>query len=164
MTTQYQIASRSQILSLLAVGFEHRQVFEITGIFPDTQKTWWKKALARGFDPSVRPLLILNCHVEDGKRTGRRPKRDDEKDDVCAPVSADRYGRELSCEAIAERLGNRITFSTVWTILNEAGLNKTKPTRKPGLSEEVHIYTCLNEVLNDEWGPFDEIIIKTPAS
>lgn len=95
----YQIASRSQVLSLLAIGFEYRQVFEYTGVLPETQKVWWKKALARGFDPSVRPVLILDCYVEDGKRSGRPAKKDDEKDDVVTLVSSNRQGRELSCEA-----------------------------------------------------------------
>jgi hypothetical protein len=36
---------------------------------------------------------------------------------------------------MAERLGNRISANTVLRILHEAGLNKTKPTRKPGLSD-----------------------------
>lgn len=76
---RYQIATRAQILGLLAVGFEHRQIFDYTGVSPDTQKTWWTKALKRGFDPSARPVLILDCHVEDGKRTGRPRRKDDDK-------------------------------------------------------------------------------------
>ena len=102
---------------------------------PDTQKIWWKKALSRGFDPHARPLLILDIYVEDGKRTGCPSKKQDEADEVIAIVSKDRQGSELSVEQIAERLGNRICAKTVWKILREAGLNKTKPTRKPGLSE-----------------------------
>jgi hypothetical protein len=109
--------------------------FEYTGVSPDTQKFWWKKALSRGFDPHARPLLILDIYVEDSKRTGRPQKKQEESEEVLEIVGKDRAGTELSCEQIAERLGNRISSSTVWRILDEAGLNKTKPTRKPGLSE-----------------------------
>lgn len=137
MVAPYQIASRSQILSLLAVGFEHRQIFEYTGVMPDTQKVWWKKALSRGFNPHARPLLILDIYVEDGKRTGRPSKMQDEQEEVLGMVCKDRQGRELLLEQIAERLGNRISAATVWKILHEAGLNKMKPTRKPGLSESM---------------------------
>ena len=119
---QYQIATRSQILTLLAVGFEHRQIFDYTGVSPDTQKTWWTKALKRGFDPSARPLLILDCYVEDDQRPGRPRKKDDEKNEVLELVQSDPSGGELSCKAIADRLGNRISASTVGTILKEAGL------------------------------------------
>ncbi|KAG8165201.1 hypothetical protein KVR01_005476 [Diaporthe batatas] len=120
--TQFEIATRSQILSLLAVGFEHRQIFDYTGVSPDTQKIWWKKALKRGFDPSARPLLILDCHVEDGKRTGRPCKRDEEKDKVIELFQANPDGEKLSYKAIAERLDNRISAGTVHRILKEAGL------------------------------------------
>lgn len=120
--TKFDIATRSQILSLLAVGFEHRQIFDYTGVSPDTQKYWWAKALKRGFDPSARPLLILDCHVEDGKRTGRPCKKDEEKEKVLELFQSVPDGEKLSCKAIAERLDNRISANTVCSILREAGL------------------------------------------
>ncbi|KAL1884051.1 hypothetical protein Daus18300_000160 [Diaporthe australafricana] len=77
---QYQIATRAQILGLLAAGFEYRQIFDHTGVSPDTQKTWWAKALKRGFDPTARPVLIVDRFVEDGKRSGRPRRKDEDKD------------------------------------------------------------------------------------
>jgi hypothetical protein len=134
---KYSIASRPQILTLLAIGFNYGQISDRTGVARNTQKNIWDKAISRGFDPYAQPLLILDIYVEDGKRSGRPPKKDDEKDEVLELVGVDRNGRELSCEEIADRLGNRICAKTVWTILHEAGLSKTKPTRKPGLTEKM---------------------------
>lgn len=89
---------------------------------PETQKALWAKALKRGFDPSARPVVILDCHVEDGQRTGRPRKKDQERDEVLELVRSNPDGGEISCQAIADKLENRISASTVRTILNEPGL------------------------------------------
>jgi len=86
--------------------------------------------------------VILDVYVKDGQRSGRPPKKEEEKEEVLELVSEDWNGRELSCEAIADWLGNRICAKTIWTILQEAGLSKTKPMRKPGLSEAMRT-ACL---------------------
>lgn len=117
---QYDIATRAQIITLLAVGYDHRRIFDHTGVSPDTQKNWWAKALKRGFDPAARPFLILDCHVENGKRTGRPSKKDVERDKVIELFQSIPGDEVLSCKDIAERLDNRISARTVRNILKEA--------------------------------------------
>jgi len=48
-------------------------------------------------------------------------------------VTTDRYGREKSAEVIAAEVG--LSPQTVRNILKKAGYKKTKPTRKPGLTQ-----------------------------
>jgi hypothetical protein len=79
---KYQIATRAQVIGLLAAGLPGKLVEEHTGISTATQYRWWDKAVARGFDPKKQPLLILDEHVEDGKRTGR-PRKTREEDQEC---------------------------------------------------------------------------------
>ncbi|KAJ5167362.1 uncharacterized protein N7482_006143 [Penicillium canariense] len=51
-----------------------------------------------------------------------------------------RYGREKSCADLAGELSKEgiiISATTIWRILKNAGLRKTKPTRKPGLTKKM---------------------------
>lgn len=77
---RYQNATRAQVVGLLAAGLPSHVVEEQTGIRTMTQYRWWDKAVARGFDPKKRPVIILDKYVEDGKRTGRRPKTQEERE------------------------------------------------------------------------------------
>lgn len=43
----------------------------------------------------------------------------------------------MTCACISAALGNTISPMTVWRILRAAGMKKTKPTRKPGLTEKM---------------------------
>ena len=52
-----------------------------------------------------------------------------------AKVIRDRYRREKSAEVIAAEVS--LSPETVRVILRKAGYKKTKPTRKPGLTEEM---------------------------
>ncbi|KAJ5160333.1 uncharacterized protein N7482_007337 [Penicillium canariense] len=55
-------------------------------------------------------------------------------------VRLDRYGREKSCADLAGELSKEgiiISAATIWRILKNAGLRKTKPTRKPGLTKKM---------------------------
>ncbi|KAK2598211.1 hypothetical protein N8I77_011637 [Diaporthe amygdali] len=47
------------------------------------------------------------------------------------------------------------------TILSTFAINKVYTTLDNDEHEVVHIYTCLTAALNDEWGPYDKITIKT---
>ncbi|KUI55144.1 hypothetical protein VP1G_02570 [Cytospora mali] len=85
--TKYQIATRAQVLGLLAAGLSGPVVQEHTGIGTATQYRWWDKAIARGFDPKKRPLLILDEYVEDGKRTGR-PRKTRQEEEECDAVDS----------------------------------------------------------------------------
>jgi transposase len=132
----YDIATRAQALTLKAMGRPNAEIQLITGMQPRTVQLLYQKALERGFDPETK--IILNHHVDDGKRSGRPKKQTTELiQDVVSKVRRDRYGREKSCSQIAADLGGRASAMTVWRILRAAGFGKTKPTRKPGLTPEM---------------------------
>lgn len=97
---KYQIATRAQVLGLLAAGLPGKMVEEHTGISTATQYRWWDKAVARGFDPKKQPLLILDEYVEDGKRTGR-PRKVRGGDQECD--AADRVANDTALEKDRER-------------------------------------------------------------
>ncbi|KAF2178727.1 hypothetical protein K469DRAFT_598633, partial [Zopfia rhizophila CBS 207.26] len=77
---------------------------------------------------------ILNKHVKN-KPCSRRPKKvtPEKTQEVLDAVEKNRYGRELSTEALASKA--RLSTNCVWFILRSKGLRKTKPTQKPGLTE-----------------------------
>jgi transposase len=55
-------------------------------------------------------------------------------------VRRDRFGREKSCADLARDLsqeGINISATTVWRVLKKAGFKKTKPTRKPRLTQKM---------------------------
>ncbi len=127
-------ATRAQALALKVVGFPPDQIRAMTGIAPRTVNDILDRAIQRGFDPA-NPT-IKDIHVEDAPRSGRPRKQEAYKDQVLQKIRADRYGREKTCASIAAELGT-ISPMTVWRILRKAGLKKTKPTRKPGLTKEM---------------------------
>jgi transposase len=128
--------TRAQALTLKLAGVSNAKITSITGI-----KTWnlnslYQKAISRGLDPS-EDAKLLNIHVQDAAHSGRPKKQIDTiKEEVLCKVRSDRYGREKTCSQIAIEVGG-ISDTTVWRILRASGLRKTKPTRKPGLTEEM---------------------------
>jgi transposase len=133
----YDTATRAQALTLKLMGCPNAEIQSITGMQPRTVQLLHKKALERGFNPA-ESKTILNHHIEDGKRSGRPTKQTTEIiQDVISKVRRDRYGREKSCAQIAADLGGRVSDITIWRILKAAGFHKTKPTRKPGLTQEM---------------------------
>ena len=132
----YDTATRAQALTLKLMGCPNVEIQSITGMQPRTVQLLHQKALERGFNPA-ESKTILNHHVEDGKRSGRPTKQTTETiEGVLSKVRRDRYGREKTCAQIALELGN-VSDVTVWRILRAAGFRKTKPTRKPGLTEDM---------------------------
>jgi len=62
-------------------------------------------------------------------------------------VTTDRYGREKSAEVIIAEVG--LSPQIVRNILKKAGYKKTKPTRKPGLTQvmkDARLAFCLTHV------------------
>lgn len=105
---------------------------QITGIHPRTVLSILDRAVERGLD--LTKPVILDIHVQDAPRPGRPAKQADVRDEILQKVRRDRYGREKSCALISSELGGRVSPITVWRVLRTAGLQKTKPTRKPGLT------------------------------
>jgi len=116
------------------MGIRSAEIQEITGIQHRTLQALFRKAKERGYDPDTSKK-ILDIHVKDAPRSGRPTKQTPEVvENVISKM--DRRGREKTCTEIAREVGG-ISDTTVWRILRKAGYNKTKPTRKPGLTEEM---------------------------
>jgi hypothetical protein len=115
---------------------DNKQIEAITGIKPRSVNHLVDKALERGFDPQTSPV-ILDSYVSDALKPGRPSKQDEHKDVVLEKVRANRYGREMTCAYISADFRGVISPMTVWRILRAAGMKKTKPTRKPGLTEKI---------------------------
>jgi hypothetical protein len=87
-------------------------------------------------------------------------------------VRLDRYGREKSCADLAGELseiGINISATTIWRILKNAGLRKTKPTRKPGLTKKMkadrlawcleHQHWTLEDFKNVIWSDETSVVL-----
>jgi transposase len=120
-SANYDIATRSQILALKAANLSYDEIFNLTGIKKSTVTAIIRKAKSRGYDPSLKPQLILNAYVEDGHRSGRPTKQTEANiKEVLEQVTSDRFGREKTCAYIATALtekGIPISGSTIRRIL-----------------------------------------------
>jgi hypothetical protein len=70
----YEISTRAQIVTLKAIGQTTAEVIAVTGLAERTIQSIYSRAVERGFDPAVRPIIILDHYVKDAPRSGR-PKR-----------------------------------------------------------------------------------------
>lgn len=143
MALNTDIYTRTCVITLKSppIGKTTSQVSYLTGVNPRTVDRIYSRAIAAGFEPNDLPLKILPHHVQDSARSGRLLKQTQEvKEEVIQHVQRDRYGREKTCADVAGSLsvkGIDISASTVWRVLREAGFHKTKPTRKPGLTQKM---------------------------
>ncbi|RYC54361.1 hypothetical protein CHU98_g11851 [Xylaria longipes] len=130
----YEPATRAQALALKISGHLNKEIQRITGITISSINRILSRAIERGLD--LNKPVILDIHVADAPRSGRPSKQTEEvQNQVLIKVRRDRYSREKSCALIAAELGGQVSAMTVWRILRTAGLKKTKPTRKPGLTK-----------------------------
>ncbi|KAI1512890.1 Tc1 [Pyrenophora tritici-repentis] len=121
-------------------GKSTAQISAITGISPRTIDSIYGRACQRGFEPNSPTIKLLPEYLEDAPRAGRPHKQEAIHNATLSQVCRDRYGREKSCADIAGDLsvhGYNISSTTVWRVLKAAGYNKTKPTRKPGLTKKM---------------------------
>lgn len=135
------IAQRASVLTLLWQGKSTAEISGMLGIPKSTIRDIHARAIQRGFEASSYPLIINDEYIVDAPRSGRPKKQIPEtQDKILAKVRFDRYGREKICADIAGELSLEhidISATTVWRILRSAGLRKTKPTRKPGLTKKM---------------------------
>jgi transposase len=135
------VATRAFVVGLKSTGKTTNEVADLTGLQPRTINRIYGRAIERGFDPNQRPLAIRDDYLVDASRSGRPKKQTPEtQDKILAKVRFDRYGREKTCADIAGELsqeGIDISATTIWRILRKLGLKKTKPTRKPGLTQKM---------------------------
>lgn len=137
---QRQLAIRIQAVTLRCIAnFTNAQVTQATGLSERAVQKLIARAQERGFDPACTTNW-LDEWFEDAPRSGRPSKQTEEvKNEVNKLIRFDRYAREKSCEEITadlKSLGFQVAPMTVWRMLKATGNRKTKPTSKPGLSEE----------------------------
>lgn len=141
MPKQADIATRATVVALRAyTDKSSSQIAAITGLSVSTVNRIYAKAIERGFDPHRG--VIEDAYVIDAPRSGRPTKQDPATaDNILSKVHGDRDGREKSCVDLAgelnSELGIDISSTTVWRILKNAGVRKTKPTRKPGPTKKM---------------------------
>lgn len=107
MAPNTDIATRAFVVALKspASGLSSAEVSEKTGLTISTINRIYGRAIERGFDPNLRPLVIRDEWLKDSPRSGRPSKQTLEtKEKVVARVRKDRYGREKSCADLAGEL------------------------------------------------------------
>ena len=74
------IATRVFAVSLKAPysGKTTAEVATITGLLKSVINKIYARAIARGFDPNKKPLIMRNCYFEDAPRSGRPTKHKEE--------------------------------------------------------------------------------------
>jgi len=143
MALNTDISTHALVITLKSplIGLTSAEIFAKTGISISTINRIYGRAIKRGFDPNIRPLVIKDEWLEDAPRPGRPRKQTPENiEKVVKKVRKGRYGREKSCADLAGELsmeGLDISAITIWRILKQAGFKKTKPTRKPGLTKKM---------------------------
>jgi transposase len=107
MAPNTDVATRAFVVALKSPvgGLSSAEVSEKTGLTISTINRIYGRAIERGFDPNLRPLLIKDEWLQDAPRSGRPSKQTpDTKEKVVAKVRKDRYGREKSCADLAGEL------------------------------------------------------------
>ncbi|KAF7576599.1 hypothetical protein PtrM4_008390 [Pyrenophora tritici-repentis] len=143
MAPYTDIYTRTLVIALKSppIGKNTSQVSALTSVHPRTVDRIYSRAIAAGFEPNELPIKILPHHVQDALKPGRPAKQAEEvKEQIFQQVRRDRYGQEKSCADVAGGLslqGVEISASTVWRVLRAAEYRKTKPTRRPGLTQEM---------------------------
>ncbi|KAI1678360.1 Tc1 [Pyrenophora tritici-repentis] len=142
MAPNTDLSTRALIVTLKSPfgGKSTSHISDITGIPPRTINAIYARACQRGFEPNAPTIKLLPEYLEEAPRTGRPRKQEAIQEAAIERVRRDRYGREKSCADIAGDLslhGHNVSSTTVWRVLKAAGYNKTKPTRKPGLTKKM---------------------------
>lgn len=134
------ITTRAQVVTLKSFTTKTtREIAVITGLSVATVNRVYAQAIQRGYDHHADPM-IRDVFVQDAPRSGRPSKQTETtKELVTSKIRRDRYGREKTCANLAGELsleGLDLSSTTIWR-LKSCGFNKTKPTRKPGLTKKM---------------------------
>ena len=128
------LAQRAQACTLLSAGLPRHVVAAKCQILVSSGQRLYREAQQRGWRPNDDVCPLLEEYIADKPRSGRPTKRTNSlKRKVVEAVRRDRYGREKTCASIADSLG--VSAMTVWRVLKSLYMLKTKPTRKPGLTQ-----------------------------
>ncbi|KAJ5761742.1 uncharacterized protein N7511_005124 [Penicillium nucicola] len=122
----HDIAKRSVVVTSKAAGVRSADIAEIVGLTKRTVDRIYERALAKGFDATLRPWNISDAMLADAPRSGRPKNLSLELENgVVTKVCYNRYGRERSCADIARDIsleGFKMSSNTTWRILKKAGL------------------------------------------
>lgn len=140
----HDISTRAVVVVLKSPlgGKTTAQIQAITGLSKSSINDIYARAIQRGFDPNLTPLALKDKYLSDAPRSGRPTKQTTGvKEVLIQKVGRDRYGREKTAADLAgelsEELDVDISATTVWRCLKKLGYRKTKPTRKPGLTQKM---------------------------
>ncbi|KAJ5246806.1 hypothetical protein N7468_001789 [Penicillium chermesinum] len=128
---------RTAILTLKAVGFTSEQTAAKLNITTSQVNSAIRKAQKKGFDLNqarTGTLVLEDEYVFDDDRSGRPRKQEDLTELILSKARIDRNCDHIAMELTAE--GHSVSATTVWRVLKKNGLDKTEPTRKPGLTDE----------------------------
>lgn len=137
----YSLPIRAAVVTLMSasVGRSSAEVARLTGMPARNVRYIFSRAVSRGFIPDSVPLNLLDKHIEDAPRKGRPTKQTEENvAGVLDFVRTNQTNREKSCAQMSESLKEidiHLSPRTINRILKKHGFRKTKPTRKPGLTE-----------------------------
>ena len=127
----FDIVTRAQAVILKAVGESLAVIEQQTGITGRQVRNIWNATLARGWTPGT-PLTTV--HVTQARRPGRPKKVTAQlEEDIIRSITNNRYGREKTLRQLAREFN--LSREVIRKILRKRGYKKTKPTRKPGLTQ-----------------------------
>lgn len=141
MTPNTDIATRASVVAMKYSGKSSSYISDILGISVRQVNRIYSRAIERGFDPHRPVFRISDAILIDLPRSGRPSKQTPQTlERITTKVRYDRYGREKTCADLAAELSlgdEYISQTTVWRMLRGNGFKKTKPTRKPGLTQRM---------------------------
>ncbi|PQK11111.1 hypothetical protein BB8028_0002g14290 [Beauveria bassiana] len=132
MRAQTELATRALILTLKApfCGKSTAEIASLTGVSTRTVDRIWARAIERGFDPAVLPVVLKDEYLEDAPRSGRPSKHTPTNQNlVVAKIREERYDREKTSAVLAAELtaeGIPISAKTVRSSLRKANLPKNE--------------------------------------
>ncbi|KAK5634103.1 hypothetical protein RRF57_009817 [Xylaria bambusicola] len=140
MSSEFDLATRSQALALHSEGYSRAVICEKTGYSPGGLANLITKAKKRGYQPGQGAIIAQ--YVEDKPRKGRPVKLTPEKmDEITKAFESDPSLRKLPAEEIAKHINDRspddppLSRTLVQRALKHQGLKNIKYTTKPGLHQ-----------------------------
>src|SRR5450432_4648176 len=131
---RHSIGARIQALTYLELGTPIFQIEAKTGIKKSQIYSLRKKALARGWNPTIS-TIIETYHVDDSFRSGRSKISQELIDLIIGIVTKNSTTRGWSCIRVAYEASfksdTKVSSTTVWRILKENGYSSFKRTMKP---------------------------------
>ncbi|KAG7421869.1 hypothetical protein DER46DRAFT_653730 [Fusarium sp. MPI-SDFR-AT-0072] len=124
MTPNTDIATRAFIVSLKAPcsGKTSAEVAELSGLSIRQVNRIYARAIERGFDPNIRPLIFKDEYLQDAPRSGRPTKATEGTKDLVVSKRAQRSRNRNLC---ISRLSDAGLFRISEDKANEeAGIDK----------------------------------------